>query len=164
VNIAFKATESLLSAIRSDLRRPHAHAYERVGFIAVRAAAGAEDLVLYGTDYHPVADEDYLIDDSVGARIGSDAIRKSLEIALRARIGVFHIHLHDHEGRPGFSKTDLAGQNATVPDFFKVRPQMPHGAIVLSIDHMAGSCWLDKTDRQPIRRFVVVDAFTRILA
>ena len=163
MNISFKATKAFFDTIRFDLRRPHPHAYERVGFIGARAAVGAEDIVLYGAEYHPVADEDYLVDRSVGARIGSDAIRKSLEIALRARVGVLHVHLHDHDGRPGFSKTDLVGQYATVPDFFKVRPQMPHGAIVLSADHLAGSCWLGKDDRRPIERFVVVDAFTRIL-
>ena len=163
MTITFKATETFLDVVRTDLRRPHAHAAERVGFISVKAAQGMEGLVLLAQAYHPVADEDYLPDKTVGARIGPDAIRKSLEIALKAPVGVFHVHVHEHNGLPRFSRTDLIGQRATVPDFFKVRRKMPHGAIVLSTDGAEGSCWFDKATGTHIDQFMTVGPFTRFL-
>lgn len=163
MTITFKITGGLLAHIRSDLRRPHAHAAERVGFISVKAAAAAENLLLLGCGYHLVDDEDYLVDSDVGARIGSNAIRKSLEIALRNPVGVFHVHMHEHAGVPYFSSVDLSGQRQTVPDFFKIRRGMPHGAVVLSDDNAAGSCWSDKGTVSRIDRFVVVAPVVQFL-
>jgi hypothetical protein len=139
----FRTTDRFLADVRRDLARPHRFAAERVGFISIRAASTAASLVLLGESYHPVADDDYIDDTSVGAMMGQEAIRKALNIALLQPVGMIHVHMHEHKGRPGFSPTDRREQLKFVPDFFKVRRQMPHGAIVLSHDQAIGRVWLD---------------------
>jgi hypothetical protein len=74
--------------------------------------------------------------------MGQEAIRNALNLALLDTVGVFHVHIHAHHGRPRFSGVDLREQHKFVPDFFKVRPEMPHGAVVLSYDHAIGRVWL----------------------
>ena len=138
----FRATRDFERHVRQDLERPHQFAAERVGFLSVRAASTGKALVLLADRYHPVADEDYVDDRRVGAMMGQEAIRKALEIALLDPVGMFHIHMHEHRGRPRFSPIDLREQLKFVPDFFKVRPEMPHGAIVFSHDRAAGRVWV----------------------
>lgn len=140
--MTFRATGAFLSRVRDDLERPHAFAYERVGFIAARAAGGAEGLVLIAEGYFPVADQDYLRDPNIGALIGPEALRKALELALLKGVGVFHVHMHGLSPRLWFSAVDLSEQAKFVPDFFTVCPQMPHGAIVLNAKTAAGRVWL----------------------
>lgn len=138
----FRTTGPFLENVRRDLVRPHRFAAERVGFISIRAASTPSNLVLLAEGYHPVADDDYVDDPSVGAMMGQEAIRNALNIALMQPVGMFHVHVHEHAGRPGFSRTDLREQLKFVPDFFKVRRHMPHGAIVLSHDRATGRVWL----------------------
>lgn len=151
--VTFRATQAFLSEMRRDLMRPHTFAHERVGFITARAAQGAEGLVLLAEDYHPVADEDYLRDPSVGAMIGQEALRKALELALLKGVGVFHVHMHGLSQRLWFSHTDLREQVKFVPDFFTVCPQMPHGAIVLNEKAAAGRVWLGPNRVKNINEF-----------
>jgi hypothetical protein len=143
MRIQFKATKGLADLVRQDLVRPHPFAAERVGFLSMRAAAAGRSLVLFAEEYHPISDDDYVDDPTVGAMMGQEAIRKALNIALLNPVGMFHIHMHEHAGRPGFSRTDLREQPKFVPDFFKVRRSMPHGAIVLSHDRAIGRAWLN---------------------
>jgi hypothetical protein len=140
--VTFRATVAFLRGVRADLKRPHAFAHERVGFVTARAARGAEGIVLIAEDYYPVADQDYLRDQTVGAMIGPEALRKALELALIKGVSVFHIHMHGLSPRLWFSAIDLREQAKFVPDFFKVCPQMPHGAIVLNAETAAGRVWL----------------------
>lgn len=154
-----------MAHVRADLVRKHPFALERVGFVTVRAAQGHEHTVLLAQDYHPVADEDYLPDRSVGAMIGQEALRKALEIALLNPVGVFHIHMHELPGLTGrlwFSGTDLREQLRFVPDFFKVRAGMPHGAIVLSPYSAAGRAWLAPNKIAPIAEFNVMDSQIKV--
>ncbi|MGE0271508.1 MAG: hypothetical protein AB7M05_17690 [Alphaproteobacteria bacterium] len=141
-HVTFRATQTFLSRVRDDLTRPHSFAYERVGFITVRAAQGTEGLILIAENYYPVADQDYIRDQSVGAMIGQEALRKALELALLKGVGVFHVHMHGLSKHLWFSGTDLREQIKFVPDFFSVCPQMPHGAIVLNSRAAAGRVWL----------------------
>ena len=46
MNVIFKATQALVSEIRSDLRRAHPYAAERVGFISCRAGRLTDGLVI----------------------------------------------------------------------------------------------------------------------
>lgn len=156
MKIIFKATNSLLVAAREDLSRRHPFAHERVGFISVHAASTASDLILIAEEYHSVRDEDYLLDHSVGAMMGQEALRRALNIALLAPVGMIHVHIHGHRGQPRFSRVDLREQLKFVPDFFKIRPQMPHGALVLSHDCARGRIWLKPDVIVPISEFVVV--------
>src|SRR5260370_25473204 len=88
----FRTTDRFLADVRRDLARPHRFAAERVGFISIRAASTATSLVLLGESYHPVADDDYIDDTSVGAMMGQESIRKALNIALLQPVGMIHVH------------------------------------------------------------------------
>lgn len=153
-----RCTTQLVDEIRRDLSRPHPFAAERVGFLSVRPAATRRSLVLIVEAYHPVADADYLNDRSVGAMMGANAIRKALDIALLENVGMFHIHMHEHAGRPSFSRTDLLEQDKFVPDFFKVCPTMPHGAVVLSHNLAAARAWITPNNVEPINELNLMGA------
>ena len=64
--------------------------------------------------------------------------------------------VHEHRGRPGYSSIDLSEQVKFVPDFFKVRPEMPHGAVVLSLDRAIGRVWIDAQTIVNISEFNIV--------
>jgi hypothetical protein len=153
VKIIFRTTQAFVMAAHHDLARPHRFAAERVAFVTVRAALARRSLLLLAEGYHPVADEDYVDDPRVGAMMGQEAIRKALDLALLHEVGVMHMHEHGHRGRPGFSGIDLSEQLRFVPDFFSVRPEMPHGAIVLSHDRGAGRVWLGPDRIEAISEF-----------
>ena len=138
----FKIPRKLLDDIREDLARPHAFAYERVGFITCKVGKLENDgWILLATDYHPVEDEDYVEDDSVGALIGSAAIRKMMQQAYDEPCSVVHVHSHEHSGRPGPSIVDVREMTKLIPNFWNVRRNFPHAAVVLSRDSMSGSLW-----------------------
>lgn len=141
----FRAPKCLIDAVRDDLQRHHRFAAERVGFLGCRAARLADDgLIILPAEYHPVADEDYIEDPTVGALIGPRAMRIAMQLAYNGGqedTSVFHIHMHDWSGYPGFSQTDLIEAGRFVPAFFNVAPAMPHGIVVLSRDLAAGFCW-----------------------
>ena len=145
MTIIFRATSMLLADVRGDLHRPHPFAAERVGFLVCRAGRLPDyGLVLLAAGYDPVADEDYIADPSVGAMMGPTAIRKALQRAYNGGaedLSIFHVHMHGHRGRTGFSDVDDRESRKFVPDFFNVAPAMPHGAVVLSLDQAVGLCW-----------------------
>lgn len=92
---------SALDAVRLDLHRPHAFAYERVGFFTAGAADLGDRLLLVVRDYMSVADEDYEIDRKVGAKIGSAAMLKAVQTADRPPATLLHVHTHGGHGKPG---------------------------------------------------------------
>lgn len=142
MKVGFKITRSLLDRAVDDLSRTHPFAAERVGFFSCRVGAlKPSGLVVLAHDFHPVDDDDYLDDPTVGAMMGPAAIRKAMQIALRREICMFHVHIHEHFGQPRFSRTDLRETANFVPDFWHVRPHLVHGALVLSLDSAAGLCW-----------------------
>lgn len=145
---AFRVERGLLDAVHRDLSRRHAFSHERVGFIACATAEVQSGLLLLAHEYLPVADEDYVNDPSVGAMISSAAIRKALEYAYGRNVVMLHVHRHEHRGIPRFSEVDLSESAKFVPDFWKVRPGLPHGIVVLSVDSMAGLAW-DPATRRP---------------
>ena len=139
MRVLFKITSSLLELVREDLLRPHDFALERVGFLSCRIASlKPSGLIILAGNYLPVADGDYVNDSTVGAMIGAEAIRKALQFAYNNDVGMFHVHMHDHSGSPHPSRTDLHETAKLVPDFWHVKPQMPHGAIILSRDSISG--------------------------
>jgi hypothetical protein len=162
MKLLFRATEPFMTGVRHDLERKHPFAHERIGFITIRAAAGADHLLLLAEDYYPVADEDYVDDPRVGARIGQEALRKALNLALLNPVGVFHVHMHLVPERLWFSRIDLTEQLNYVPDFFKVRSTMPHGAIVLSPHSEAGQAWVNAREIVPIAEFHTVGPRIRV--
>jgi hypothetical protein len=78
-------------------------------------------------------------------------------------VSLFHIHMHEHRGAPGFSRVDLTEAVKFVPDLFNSVPAMLHGAIVLSHDRAAGHCWPKHgASPEPIGRFASVGAPLRV--
>jgi len=146
MKVHFRTTGGLLSVARDDLRRPHAYAAERVGFVLCGAAWMGRDIVLLARDYAPVADEDYIRDSTVGAMMGPSAIRKAMQAAYATRSALLHVHMHDHKGWPDFSSVDIRETARFVPSFFNVAPHLPHGALLLSRDHGRGRVWLGPDD------------------
>ena len=146
---ALRIGEGLLDRIHGDLDRSHIFANERVGFIACATSEVRGGMVLLADEYLPVADKDYIDIPTVGAMMGPAAIRNALEYAY-GRIGVvmLHVHRHEHRGKPAFSKVDISESSKFVPDFWKVRPGLPHGMVVLSCDAMSGMTW-DPATRRP---------------
>jgi hypothetical protein len=154
----FKISRKLLDEIRIDLSRPHSFAFERVGFITCRVGKLEEGgWVLLAANYNPVEDEDYVDDDSVGAMIGSAAIRKMMQRAYDEPYAVVHVHMHDHRGRSGPSITDAREMSKLIPNFWNVRRKFPHAAVILSRDSMSGTVWDPSTKAKfPIEDFTVV--------
>ncbi len=151
MKIHFKITTTLLENVRADLERRHSFAAERVGFIGCKIAGlQANGLLILAQSFHSVQDDDYLRNSHVGAMMGPSAIREALEVAYREPLAMFHVHMHDHSGEPWFSRIDLPDASNFVPDFWHVRPDLPHGAIVLSCDSMAGLCWIPGL-KKPVR-------------
>ena len=120
------------------------------------------DVLILPRRYRPVADEDYLRDASVGAKIGPEAIRKALQWAMQDGHALFHVHTHGGRGVPQFSGIDVRDAKF-VPDFCKVAPQCVHGALVLSDDAARGQVWLDrKRPHTFIAQFTEVGAPLRV--
>lgn len=157
MNVTLKIAGSLLDLVRRDLARPHFFAHERVGFLTAGAAAAPGGLLLLVRGYMPVADEDYEVDPKVGARIGSNAMRKAAQSAYRPASALLHVHTHGGRGLPGFSGVDLKSGKEFVPGFFHSCPKMPHGLLVLSDNGATGLLWLE-----PGKPSVSIDRFIRV--
>ncbi len=134
--INLKITRSLFNQMYSDLIRPHPFAYERVGFLYVRPGyINSKTLLLLATKYMPVPDERYIKDDSVGARINSTAIRSTMQMIMDSCEGALHVHIHLHNGKPVFSRTDNHELSKLIPSLKTVGVNLPHGALLLSKDN-----------------------------
>lgn len=127
--------------VLADLRRPHGHAAERIGFLYGRLATAGEPLVAM-TRYVPVPDDQYVVDDTVGARINGDAIRAAMQGVLDTGDGVFHTHLHEWPGTPRFSRTDDAELPQLIPAFRAVGSTQATGLLLLSSDSVIADVWL----------------------
>jgi hypothetical protein len=138
-----KLPTALRATVLADLRRPHAVAYERVGFLLARAGTLPGDgVVLVAYDYLPIEDEAYLPDEDIGARVSADGFRPARQAALRQALSIIHVHLHEHLGRPGFGGVDARETRAFMPDFLKVRGDQPHAALIFSADEAVGRIWI----------------------
>jgi hypothetical protein len=165
VRLIFRVADQLLRAVHSDLDRSHAFAGERVGFLTCGVGALAErGLGVYASSYHPVADDDYVPDHRAAAMLGPSAFRKILERVYNQPAAVFHVHRHDHAGQPSPSRIDESESRRFVPDFCKVCPKYPHGALILSLDSMSGLVWLpDSRKIAPFDIYTVVGDPLRIV-
>ena len=87
------------------------------------------------------------------------SLQRWLEIALAEEVGLFHIHFHDRFGIPGPSTVDWTEWAKFIPDFWHVRPKLPHGALILSRDRINGWCWYPGMPKPvQIAHFSVVDS------
>src|SRR5881396_2701883 len=115
MRVFFKITDILFRDICSDLRRPHPVAGERVGFILCRSATRPGLLLVLAASYLAVDDADYVDLPPAVATIGSSAIRKALQAAYTDGWSIFHVHVHEHRGIPGFSGIDRREMARLIP-------------------------------------------------
>jgi hypothetical protein len=143
-NIKFRIPEQLHKKMLLDLKRPHPFAYERVGFLFAKTVNLSPNVTLViAIDYFPVNDKDYINDKQVGAKINSDAIRKAMQGTLEKNCGCFHVHLHNHLGKPSPSFTDAKSLPGIVKSFNNIAPEQTNGFLILSRDGFYSSI---KTD------------------
>jgi len=126
--------DTLLDTMLEDLRRPHAVAYERVGFSYGSTTKVAEGLLVALRSYKVLNDGQYISDPTVGARISSGAIRDAMQGCLDRDEGCFHVHLHPWSGVPHPSSEDLTGILPMIVSFRQLAPRHAHGMIILSHD------------------------------
>lgn len=146
MNVEVKLTGCLHREILEDLARAHPFAGERVGFACARIGSLADGgtLVLLNR-YHPIPDDQYLADRTVGARIGRDALSWAMEAVYHGRPtreGIFHVHVHDHPGQPWMGGVDRCEIPRLMPGFQSVGRDAVHGIVLLSRDHGAAWVWL----------------------
>ncbi|WP_291127570.1 HesA/MoeB/ThiF family protein [Flavobacterium sp. UBA7682] len=134
-NIQFRIPKEVHEKMLIDLKRPHDFAYERVGFLFAKTILlSPSQYLVIATDYKPVADDNYIDDPEVGAKINSTAIRNAMQETFDKRCGCFHVHLHDHNGKPYPSPTDEAGLPGIVDSFTNIASQHANGILILSKD------------------------------
>lgn len=140
--IRFKIPAEIRSGMLEDLNQPHPWAFERVGFLFTKSKHLKDGTtIILATHYRPADDERYIRDVSVGARIDSTAIRKCMQEIFEEDCGCFHVHLHDHKGRPGPSTTDLEGLPGVAQSFANISKDQLTGYLILSNDSFFAQVW-----------------------
>ncbi len=134
----FRITQAMYQEVRSDLRRSHPFAYERVGYIFIRPSGSN---VLAATGYETIPDEFYIQDKNVGARIDHRGIALAMKRADLNGEGILHVHAHIGFGYPKFSRVDLEDHQNFLRSFKNANPNMTHGFLLLSQDKMTARVW-----------------------
>lgn len=150
MKIHFKITVTLLDGIVADLRRTHPFAAERAGFIGCKLTKCRTGTLVLAHTYISLPDDWYVDDERFGCVFNLQAMRAAMQFALTNDASIFHVHLHDHSGLPWFSRPDIRESAQYIPDFWNVKPMLPHGTLVLSADAAAGLCWYPEI-KKPIR-------------
>lgn len=144
LNIKFRIPEELHKTMLSDLNRSHPFAYERVGFLFAKTIKLSPNVnLVIAIDYLPVDDNDYINDKMVGAKINSDAIRAAMQGTIGKNCGCFHVHLHDHYGKPSPSFTDAKSLPGIVKSLNNIAPNHTNGFLILSRDAFYSSIKAD---------------------
>jgi len=160
MNVAIRLRRAFFSTLVDDLARPHAFAFERVGWVFARQATTHRGPLLLPDWYEPVNDEDYVRDDKVGARFGTAAIRAALQRARATNRSCLQVHLHDHYGDTQFSWTDCKTIDELATSF-RALVALPHGGLVLSRDSATARIWLPDHDSPSSARVTIVGFPTR---
>lgn len=131
--IIIRIPKNIYEQILSDLTRTHSFAWERIGFTASRhKVLKTGTIIVFVADYFPLADDFYLNDPEVGARINSNAIREGLQKIIDNKVGLFHTHCHSFSKYvPEFSGTDLIDNPEIIKSFGYADKNQVHGMIVL---------------------------------
>ncbi len=149
MKIQFRLPQDLLAGVRADLERPHSFAAERVGVLYCRFNnVGKSALLILGHHYVSLPDDQYIEDQRFGAVIGPEAFRDIIQHVYDDPVGAFHVHMHPGKGKPKPSGTDKVETAKFVPDFFHGRPDVPHGALILTKESISGRVWL-REDGKP---------------
>lgn len=138
--IRFKIPHVIHEQMLADLKRSHPYAAERVGFLFTKSRKYEDGtVIIIASEYRPLNDENYIRDNSVGARIDSQSIREAMQIILNTGGGCFHVHLHSHTGMPGPSSTDKKGLPGIAESFANIAPNQANGFLILSKDSFYAS-------------------------
>lgn len=160
MNVKIRLTKKLFDEMKQDLLRPHEFAAERVGFITAKIGnKSAESPLVLLSGYHPVSDAEYIDDPYVGARINSAAIRNAMQTVLDTESGAFHVHLHNHRGKPRFSSTDKNEIPNIVAGLRVAGPNQPHGMFLLSQDNCFAQIWMPEKTAFVIASKITVVGF-----
>ena len=88
---------------------------------------------------------------------GPGAVRSALTLAYAKSQSMLFVHEHAHKGKPRPSQVDLDCWKELIPNFWHVRPWLPHGGLILSDDNAMGIVWVPhQLDVCPISKFTVV--------
>lgn len=162
MKVHFKITDALFQRVLTDLRRPHSFAFERVGFITCRIGGTSDGVVLIARGFNSVASEHYVENPAIGAEINGDAVRLALQHAYARPDVMMFVHEHSHAGPTWPSRVDAQCWNAMMPNFWNVRPELPHGAIIFTHDHGMGQLWVPgQTAPVLIDRFSIIGSTLR---
>lgn len=140
-----RMSSDLYEAMLTDLRRPHEHAFERVGFAFGRRCR-PNDLssIIYLHRYVPVDDDRYIKTHEFGALIDDEAILEIQQEVRRLRSGcggAFHVHLHDLSGMPKLSPADMIGIPPVARCMQRMDPDGASGLLLLSSDKACAQVW-----------------------
>jgi ThiF family len=131
--IKIRIPKAIYEQAYHDLLRPHEFAFERIGFFCSKSKyLNSETVLITITKYLVIHDQNYIEDNSVGARINSAAIRSAMQNALDNKCGIFHVHMHEQTGKPGLSHTDREEIPDVIESFYNVNQNQAHGLIILS--------------------------------
>ena len=160
-----RVPKRVFNKMKLDLKRAHPFAFERVGFLFFKKNKSSHDeYTILATEYMLVADEHYINDPMVGAKINNMAIRAVFQHLLDTSLGVLHVHLHDHYGKPQMSKSDSRGIPPLVKSFHNLGLDTPHGMLIFSKDNMNG--WISSPKTLQVKNIVqtnIVGFPTRLL-
>lgn len=124
--------------MRDDLRRPHPHAWERVGYVFIKPnSLNIVDII----DYVPIPDEYYINDPTVGAHVDHRAIVMAMKRADHNKEGVLQVHEHGGKGIPKFSQVDIDSHPVYLRSFRNANPHAIHGFLLLSENSMMARVW-----------------------
>lgn len=141
----------------TDIRRKNEFADERVGFLFINKGQAEESILLLASDYLPVADSNYIKDNSVGAKINSTAIREVMQKILDSGHGVLHVHMHEFIGNPCFSKVDVENIQLLIPSFKSVAPKAINGALLIQNKFITSLVWLPREEKpRTIDRLTII--------
>lgn len=129
-----KIPRHLFEKAKTDLLRPCAVGFERVGFFSTKCSRSNDLVLVHCIDYHPVKDDHYMVDHTVGVRIGSGAITEAMTRAFNDSVGQIHVHYHGGDGLPYPSGTDSRELPPLAKSLRNANSAEAHGWMVLG-DH-----------------------------
>jgi ThiF family len=138
-----KIPHSLFRQALNDLNRPHPFAMERVGFFSTRCSRFKSTLLVHCIGYTPVEDGHYIYDDTVGVRIGPQAITAAMTRSLTGGVGQIHVHAHGGRGLPSPSGIDSDELPPLLRSLNNANSSAAHGWMILSDSDAWASISLD---------------------
>jgi hypothetical protein len=149
---------NLFDEMRSDLRRRHAHAFERVGFLYGRLGRAGSIAIVVPFEYTPVPDEQYVEDRTVSAMIDADALFDAHQRARSTGQCCLHVHAHGGSGGTWFSRTDVSTLDRIGPSLQRMAKSAAHGGLVLTKTTGACLMWLPE-ETKPVRSALSIVGF-----